>query len=185
MCILQRGWSMWCAESETSRTRSSENPRNVHGTTFAFLNGMQIIDPDPNFPHAQITQAVKDALFQTHRELGYGFSEHVCRRALAIVLRTAGFEVNEEILLNVSFRGKQIGTFYADLVVDNKVLVEVKVMPSLLPHAQAQILNYLKAVGGGVGMLVNFGPGAQFKRFVQGSDPTNCLPLLNCSTTVE
>ena len=152
---------------------------------FAFLNGMQIIDPDPNFPHGQITQAIKDALFQTHRELGYGFSEHVCRRALAIVLRTAGFEVNEEILLNVSFRGKQIGTFYADLVVDNKVLVEVKVMPSLLPHAQAQILNYLKAAGGGVGMLVNFGPEAQFKRFVQGSDPTNSLPLLNCSTTVE
>ena len=140
---------------------------------------MPIINTNPNFPHGEITGAIKDALFDTHHELGYGFSEHVCRRALAIVLRDAGFQVSEEVLLPVSFRGKSIGTFYADLVVSGRVLVEVKVMPSLMPYAQAQVLNYLKAAGGGVGMLVNFGPEAQFKRFVQGRDPTHSLPLLN------
>lgn len=116
----------------------------LDGTWFAVSIDMPIIDTDPNFPHGEITGAIKDALFETHRELGYGFSEHVCRRALAIVLRAAGFQVIEEMLLGVSFRGQSIGTFYADLVVENRVLVEVKVMPWLLPYAQAQILNYLK-----------------------------------------
>jgi GxxExxY protein len=77
----------------------------------------------------------------------------------------------------VQFRGFIIGTFHADIVVANVVLVEVKAANAIENYAQAQILNYLKAAGGGVGLLMNFGKEAAFKRFAMG-DPTNSLPNL-------
>lgn len=129
------------------------------------------------FPHADITQRIIGAFFEVHRELGYGFSEVVYRRAVSIVLRSAGLEALEETLISVLFRGTVIGTFYADIVVGGVVLVEVKAGATIENHAQAQILNYLKAAGGGVGLLLNFGREATFKRFVMG-DPTNSLPTL-------
>ena len=106
------------------------------------------------FPHSDITERVIAAFYAVNRELGYGFSENVYRRATAVVLRQDGLETIEE-LITVTFREKLIGTFYADLVVAGVVLVEVKAAPAIENYAQAQILNYLKAAGGGVGLLLN------------------------------
>ena len=128
-------------------------------------------------PHGGVTQGIITSFFETVRELGHGFSEHVYRRAVAIVLRTRGHKALEEVPLEVHFRGSIIGLFKADLVVDDVVLVEVKSTPQLEPYSEAQLLNYLKAAGGGVGMLLNFGRTAGFKRMVSG-DPANSLPLL-------
>jgi GxxExxY protein len=121
------------------------------------------------------------AFYAVNRELGYGFSENVYRRATAVVLRQDGLETIEERLITVTFREKLIGTFYADIVVAGVVLVEVKAAATIENYAQAQILNYLKAAGGGVGLLLNFGRQASFKRFVMG-DPANSLPALRAST---
>jgi GxxExxY protein len=129
------------------------------------------------FPHADVTQRIIGAFFEVHRELGYGFSEVVYRRAVSIVLRSAGVEALEEMHISVPFRGVTIGSYYADIVVGGVVLVEVKATATIENHAQAQIMNYLKAAGGGVGLLLNFGREATFKRFVMG-DPTNSLPTL-------
>lgn len=130
------------------------------------------------FPHADVTQRIIGAFFEVHRELGYGFSEIVYRRAVSIVLRSAGLEAHEEMHISVPFRGVTIGSYYADIVVGGVVLVEVKAAAAAIEnHAQAQIMNYLKAAGGGVGLLLNFGREATFKRFVMG-DPTNSLPTL-------
>ena len=134
-------------------------------------------DVDRDFPHKEITQRIIDAFYQIYRELGYGFSETIYRRAIAIVLRDWGFDAVEEQLITVTFRGVRIGTFYADIVVGGVVLVEVKVGTSIENFAQAQLLNYLKAAGGGVGMLLNFGREPTHKRFVMGN-ASDSLPAL-------
>jgi GxxExxY protein len=129
------------------------------------------------FPHCDITQRVIAAFYVVHRELGYGFTENIYRRAMAVALREDGVEATEERAMTVVFRETLIGTFYADIVVAGVVLVEVKATATIEGYAEAQILNYLKAAGGGVGLLLNFGRQASFKRFVMG-DATNSLPGL-------
>jgi GxxExxY protein len=128
-------------------------------------------------PHSDITERIIAAFYAVRDELGYGFSENVYRRATAVVLRQDGLEAIEEQSITVAFRQRLIGTFYADIVVAGVVLVEVKAAATIENYAHAQILNYLKAAGGGVGLLLNFGRQASFKRFVMG-DPTNSLPAL-------
>ena len=133
---------------------------------------------EADLPHADITDRIIGAFFDVHRELGHGFSELVYRRAVAMVLRQNRLDVTEERMISVTFRGSIIGTFYGDIVVADVVLVEVKVAAAIEKYAEVQLLNYLKAAGGGVGLLLNFGREATFKRFAMGDDPTNSLPLL-------
>ena len=128
-------------------------------------------------PHSDITDRVIAGFYVVHRELGYGFSENIYRRAISIALRDDGLDAIEEQSITVTFRGRLIGSFHADIVVAGVVLVEVKAAATIENYAQAQILNYLKAAGGGVGLLLNFGRQASFKRFVMG-DATNSLPAL-------
>ena len=95
------------------------------------------------------------------------------------MIRAAGLHAVAEVPLEVHFRGTLIGRFYADLVVERVVLVEIKAAATIESYAEAQLLNYLKAAGGGVGMLLNFGRQPTFKRLVLG-DPTGSLPRLHC-----
>ena len=127
--------------------------------------------------HCQLTFAIIGACFDLHNELGHGFSETVYRRALALLLRERRFTVVEEARVVVTFHGIRVGTFFVDLVVDGKVLIEIKATRDLEPRFVAQTLNYLKAAGGGVGLLVNFGAQVTHKRFVMG-DPLANLPNL-------
>ena len=131
-----------------------------------------------DLPHADITDRIIGAFYDVYRELGYGFSEVVCRRALALVLRQYGLEVAEERAIAVTFRGSIIGIFHADMVVAGVVLVGIKASSTIEKYAEAQILNYLKAAGGGVGLLLNLGREATYKRFAMGDDPINSLPVL-------
>jgi GxxExxY protein len=116
--------------------------------------------------------------FKASGELGHGFSEHVLRRAMVVLLREIGLRVLEEYSLEVHFHGHVIGKFVADLIVERRVLVEVKACSKIEPYAEAQLLNYLKVAGGGVGLLLNFGWKPEFKRMVI-DDPVNSLPYLN------
>jgi GxxExxY protein len=131
-----------------------------------------------HLPHAEITARIISAFYEVYRELGYGFSETVYRRALAVVLRQSGLGVIEEGMISVTFRGSTIGVFYADLIVAGVILVEIKAASTLEKYAEAQMLNYLKAAGGGIGLLLNFGRESTYKRFVMGDDPANSLPAL-------
>ena len=131
-----------------------------------------------NFPLGALTYQINAAFLDVYRELGHGFSETVCCRALVIVLLERGFEVDVEHHIPVLFHGEIIGTFRADIVVNKRVIVEVKATPVLEGHAVAQALNYLKAAGGGIGLVVCFGKRPEYKRLVMGSNPTNSLPLL-------
>jgi GxxExxY protein len=134
-------------------------------------------DRQRQLPHGELTERIIGCFFDAFGELGHGFSEAVLRRAMAIVLRQAGLQVRQEASLEVVFRGHSIGTFRADLIVEELVLVEVKATATIEGYAQTQLLNYLKAAGGGVGLLLNFGHKPEFKRLVMG-DPTTSRPRL-------
>lgn len=131
----------------------------------------------PEFLHAEITKAIIGAFYDVFHELGHGYAEKIYRRAVAIVLRERGFDAVEERHIQVFFRGANIGTFYADLVVNGKVMVEIKAARDLDTRDEAQTLNYLKCAGGGIGLLVNFGRELKYKRLVMG-DPAANLPNL-------
>src|SRR5438128_3846645 len=111
--------------------------------------------PHITYPHQDVTRAIIGGAFDVSNELGHGFSEAVNRSALVLVLRQNGLSVVEEQILRVLFRNQVIGTFYGDLVVEGVVLVEVKAAAAIEAYAEAQLLNYLKAAGGGVGLLLN------------------------------
>jgi GxxExxY protein len=131
----------------------------------------------PEFLHAEITKAIIGAFYDVFHELGHGFSEKIYRRALAIVLQERGFVAIEERHIKVIFHGTNIGTFYVDLVVNGKGIVEIKAAKDLDPRDEAQALNYLKCAGGGIALLVNFGRELKYKRLAMGNPAAN-LPNL-------
>jgi GxxExxY protein len=108
--------------------------------------------------------------YQVYNELGYGFLESVYVEALADALRQSKLRVDRELPLAVRFRGRIVGRFRADLVVDGTVLVEVKARSHLKSIHHAQVLNYLRATVLEVGLLLNFGPRPQFKRLLFDND---------------
>jgi GxxExxY protein len=119
------------------------------------------------FPHAELTKRIIGAAFEVHRILGYGFLEKVYEAALAKELGGRGHRVVSQAEMEVSYKGESVGVYYADLLVDDAVICEVKAVDKLAPAHEAQLLNYLKATGTKVGLLLNFGPqGVQVKRMV-------------------
>jgi GxxExxY protein len=131
----------------------------------------------PTLYLAPLTYEISVAFHDVVHELGIGFGESVCQNALAIVLRDKGLLVETSYPFKVPFRGREIGMFEADMVVERLVIVEVKVATRVEDWAKAQLLNYLKCAGGGVGVLANFGNPPQFRRFVMGH-PAVSLPTL-------
>ncbi len=115
--------------------------------------------------YAEITEKILAACFEVINELGAGFLESVYEKALLIALRQKGLAAKAQVPIGVAFRGESVGDFLADILVEDKVVVEVKALKALAPEHQAQVINYLKAAGLEVGLLVNFGhPKLEFKR---------------------
>ena len=107
--------------------------------------------------HGEITEQILGAAFEVSKEPGNGFLESVYEKALEIVLRRQGWRVERQVPVKVFFQGIDVGNFTADLIIDGKVLVELKAVKTLLPEHQAQVIHYLKATGLKVGLLINFG----------------------------
>jgi GxxExxY protein len=109
------------------------------------------------------------ASFEVSNELGHGFSEVVYQNALLMVLRKRGIAAQAQVPLKVRFRNVVVGEFVADIVVEDKVIVELKVVDCLLTQHQAQLINYLKATGIGIGLLINFRQArVQYRRCYRG-----------------
>jgi len=120
---------------------------------------------DKSQPHTEITEAVIGCAFEVIKELGSGFLESVYEKALLLALRQKGLASVAQYPLKVSFRGENVGEFFADILVEQKVLVELKAIKMLVPEHQAQLINYLHASGIEVGLLINFGnPKLEIKR---------------------
>jgi GxxExxY protein len=116
--------------------------------------------------HRDFTDRILRGFYDTYNELGFGFPEFVCAKALAVTLLGLGLEVTEESRLPVYYRGQHLVTFRADLVVNRVVIVEVKVSHGFEPYQPAQLRNYLRASGLSVGLLLSFGREPRFKRVV-------------------
>jgi len=101
---------------------------------------------------------IKKACIEVRRNLGNGFLEKVYENALAVELEAAGFEVKSQQELQVYYKDHRVGDYYADLVLDNKIIIELKCCGELLRFHKAQLLNYLKATGYKLGILINFPP---------------------------
>jgi len=115
--------------------------------------------------YEELTGKILEACFEVSNELGAGFLESVYEKALAIALRQKGLIVETQVPLTVRFRGENVGEFFADIIVEGKVMVELKAVKGLAAEHQAQLINYLKATGVEVGLLVNFGrPKVEYKR---------------------
>jgi GxxExxY protein len=105
-----------------------------------------------------MTAKIIGACFEVAEELGSGFLESVYEKSLAIALQQKGLNVCCQHPVKVMFRGECVGEFFADLLVENCVIVELKAVKALAPEHMAQVINYLNAAGIEVGLLVNFGP---------------------------
>lgn len=116
--------------------------------------------------HEEITDVTLKCFFDVYNELGYGFLEKVYENALAIEIRNAGLSCSQQFPIPVYFKEKVVGNYFADLLVADKILIELKVAESICEEHEFQLLNYLKATNIEVGLLLNFGKKPQFKRKV-------------------
>lgn len=132
-----------------------------------------------NLLHKEITGEILGNFFQVHHELGCGFLESVYVSSLALALRDSGLLVRTEQRIEVIFRGRVVGVFVADLVVEDVVIVEAKVARSLTEIHEAQLINYLNASDIEVGLLLNFGLKAEFRRRVHTNERKIRAPLRN------
>lgn len=117
-----------------------------------------------NLVHGDLTDEIIKQYYHVYNTLGYGFLEKVYENALRISLSKNGFDVKQQWPIEVHFEQEPVGDYFADLLIDNRVIVEVKAADAISPKHEAQLVNYLKATGIQVGLLLNFGPKAEFKR---------------------
>ena len=117
--------------------------------------------------HEKLTETVIRCFYNVFDELGGGFLESVYEKALLLELRDPGINCENQKTLNVYYKGELVGDFKADIVIEDKIIIEIKSVRSvrsIMPVHEAQLLNYLKATGIKIGLLVNFGEKLAFKR---------------------
>ena len=114
-----------------------------------------------------ITYAINGAVFEVNRVLGAGFLEKIYEKALLVECRRRALKAESQVPVTVQYKGVIVGEYLVDIVVEDKVIIELKVVERLQKVHEAQLLNYLKATGFKLGLLINFKyPKAEIKRFV-------------------
>ena len=117
----------------------------------------------------ELTYAINGAIFEVNRLLGPGFLEKVYENALLVELKERGIKAEAQSPVKVMYKDTVVGEYQADLIVENQVIVELKTVDKIQKIHEAQLLNYLKATGIKVGLLVNFkNTKAEIKRMVIG-----------------
>jgi GxxExxY protein len=111
-----------------------------------------------------LTQKIIGCAYKVHNTLGPGFLEKVYENALRIELEKIGLRVKQQEPINVNYEGQVIGEYYADLWVNERVLIELKAAQTLVKLHEVQLVNYLTATGIECGLLLNFGPSVEVKR---------------------
>ncbi len=116
------------------------------------------------YKYSDITEKIIKASYEVHNNLDYGFLEKVYENSLAIELRNVGLNVKQQKPIKVLYKGELVGDYVADLMVEDKVIVEIKSVSKLEQVHGVQLVNYLKATGKEVGLLINFGKSVEVKR---------------------
>ena len=107
--------------------------------------------------HQELTKKIIGCAYEVYNHMGFGFLESVYEKCLLIELGKAGLKTECQKAIPVAYDGQTVGDFYADMVVENKVLVELKSVERLVKAHEIQLVNYLVATGISVGLLINFG----------------------------
>ncbi|MFY8128707.1 MAG: GxxExxY protein [Chitinophagaceae bacterium] len=114
--------------------------------------------------HSNITEQIIKAFYKVYNTLGYGFLERVYEAAMYIELTNMGFEVEKQKPIKVFYEGDEIGIYYADLIINDLVIIELKAVENFADEHTVQLINYLKATEIEVGLLLNFGKKPEFRR---------------------
>jgi GxxExxY protein len=114
--------------------------------------------------HCDLTELILKSFYKVYNVLGYGFLEKVYENALKLELANVGLNPVTQKNIKVQYFGREVGDYYADIVVNDLVIVELKAAESLCEEHEAQLINYLKATDKEVGLLLNFGKKPEFKR---------------------
>ena len=114
--------------------------------------------------HKEITDKIINAYYKVYNALGYGFLEKVYENSMVIALRKVGLKVEQQKNVKVYYESEEVGEYYADLLVEDLVIVELKAAKALSEDHEAQLINYLKATTIQIGLLINFGKEPKFKR---------------------
>jgi GxxExxY protein len=127
------------------------------------------------------THKIIQAFYKVYNTLGYGFLEKVYQNALLIELRKIGFDCVANYPVKVYYEEQQVGDYYADILVDNSIILELKAAEALCEENEYQLINYLKATDIEIGLLLNFGKKPEFKRKIytnknQNTDDADATP---------
>ena len=120
--------------------------------------------------HQELTGSILGAFYEVDRELGYGFLESVYEQSMSVALARRGLAAERQAPVTVFFSGERVGEFFADLVVERAVIVEIKSGQTLHPRHEAQVLNYLRATNIEIGLLLHFAPKPAFRRLIFTND---------------
>ena len=116
--------------------------------------------------HKELTSEILNSFYEVYNTLGYGFLEKVYENALLDELKRRGLKADAQRAIDVYYKGKSVGRYYADIIVDNKVILEIKVVECLSEKHGYQLINYLRSTDIEVGLLLNFGKSPSFVRKV-------------------
>ena len=125
--------------------------------------------------HKDLTAKIIECAYKVHNALGFGFLEAVYQNALLIELIKANLQAEKEKKIQVYYDAQLVGDYMADIIVEGKVILELKSVKDLHPAHEAQLINYLKATGIEVGLLINFGESVEIKRKVLSPPPPGGL----------
>jgi GxxExxY protein len=117
-----------------------------------------------DFKHKALSEKIIRIFYKVYNELGYGFLEKVYENAMMIDFRREDVPAVSQSAIKVYYEGEIVGEYFADILVDDKIIVEIKAVKNLALEHEAQLLNYLKATSIEVGLLLNFGPKPEIKR---------------------
>jgi len=142
--------------------------RLLRGLHSLVMNGLR-----SNLKHSELTATIIRVFYDVYNELGHGFLESTYAGAMVVALQEAGMKPLRELSVPVWFRGRKIGQYFADFVVNDKILLELRAATTLEPAHEAQLLHYLRATEIEVGLLLNFGLKPQFRRFLFDNERKN------------
>ena len=117
-----------------------------------------------DFKYKELTGQIIKIFFRVYNKLGYGFLEKIYENALMIELKEEKIHAVAQAPIQVCYKGQILGEYFADILAENKIIIEIKAAKFLVEEHEAQLLNYLKATNIEVGLLLNFGPKPEFKK---------------------
>ena len=131
---------------------------------------MDLLYKSEEYLHKELSSQIIKCFYNVYNQLGFGFLERVYESALKIELEDAGWIVERQKPINVFYKNRLIGEYFADLVVEDKIIIELKAATTLCEEHELQLINYLKATEFEVGLLLNFGKKPQVKRKIFTND---------------